>query len=201
MSADDNDFDVAKKVTNLLQGVAKERQQKILRWVAENFDLAMTNPTPGQGPSNPAQGGTPGGMAGQQGRALDVKTFIDSKNPGSDVQFATAIAYYYRFEAPAEQRKDSITAETLQDATRLAGRTRITQPRVVLHNAKKQGYLDSADRGQFRINTVGENLIAMALPSSGKAASSTRKSRAGRPTAKKPQATRGRKVTARTKRP
>ena len=30
-----------------------------------------------------------------------------------------------------------------------------------LNNAKAQGYLDAAERGTFRINTVGENLVAM----------------------------------------
>lgn len=41
MSADDNDFDIAKKVTDLLKGIGKDRQQKILRWVAENFDVPL----------------------------------------------------------------------------------------------------------------------------------------------------------------
>ena len=35
---------------------------------------------------------------------------------------------------------------------------------MTLNNAKNQGYLDSAERGAFQINSVGENLVAMTLP-------------------------------------
>jgi hypothetical protein len=34
-------------------------------------------------------------------------------------------------------------------------------------NAHTQGLLDRGDRGAYVINTVGENLVAMALPSDG----------------------------------
>lgn len=97
----------------------------------------------------------------------DVKSFVDSKRPKSDVQFATVVAYYHCFEASAENRKQSIDADTLQEAARLAGRRRLSKPLQTLNNAKTLGYLDSAERGQFRINSVGENLVAMTLPGSG----------------------------------
>lgn len=74
------------------------------------------------------------------------------------------MAYYYRFEAPAEERKDTITSEVLQESTRLAGRNRLTKPVMTLNNSKNLGYLDPVGRGSFKINTVGENLVAMALP-------------------------------------
>ena len=90
---------------------------------------------------------------------------MDSKKPRSDIQFATATAYYYRFEASPDQRKDSINAEVLQDAARLAARARFAHPVMTLTNAKNQGYIDQAGRGAYRINSVGENLIAMTLPS------------------------------------
>ena len=32
------------------------------------------------------------------------------------------------------------------------------------NNAKKQGYVDASERGAFKINSVGENLVAMTLP-------------------------------------
>ncbi len=190
MSAEDNDFDIAKKVADLLKGAGKDRQQKILRWVAENFDVPLVGAAPGSPP-----GGSPplppSGQTGQQGRTLDIKSFVDAKSPKSDNQFATVVAYYYRFEAPAEERKETITAETLQDATRLAGRSRMARPKDTLNNAKKQGYLDSVDRGQYRVNTVGENLVAMALPGGSAAAPTAR-----RPSAK---AAGGKRPTTRNK--
>lgn len=171
MTTSANDFDVAKAVADQLKGIDKDRQQRILRWVAESFSLDLS-----AGPAvekRPSLAGAPAGGAQhahvehtvhRHGRPADIKSFVDSKRPKSDVQFATVVAYYYRFEAPVESRKDSIDAETLQEAARLAGRRRPPQILATLNNAKRSGYLDSIERGQFRINSVGENLVAMTLP-------------------------------------
>jgi hypothetical protein len=104
-------------------------------------------------------------MGGGTG-ATDIKSFIAAKSPKSDNQFAAAVAYFYRFEAPPAERRDSINGDALQEAARLAGRKRLANPRVTLNNAKAAGYLDGASPGEFTINSVGENLVAMTLPSS-----------------------------------
>jgi hypothetical protein len=174
MNSEDNDFDVAKKVADLLKPVGKERQQKILRWVAESFELTV--PAAGPAISQPTiQGPVGPGQVTSTLRITDIKSFVDSKNPKSDNQFATVVAYYYAFEAPPDERRDTITADLLRDAARLASRKRLGTPSVTLAHAKSRGYLDAADRGQYRINSVGENLVAMALPSSGGVAEATRK--------------------------
>lgn len=80
------------------------------------------------------------------------------------MQFSAVVAYYYRFVAPPDQRREMIDSEVLQDAARPAGRTRPPKPHMTLTNAKNQGYLDKIGRGEFKLNTVGENLVAMTLP-------------------------------------
>ena len=91
---------------------------------------------------------------------------MNGKNPKNDIQFAATVAYFYRFEAPPEQRRNEIDAVLLQDACRLAGRERFKRPRITLNNAKNQGLLDrGSEAGKFTVNTVGENLVAMTLPS------------------------------------
>lgn len=171
-----SDFDAAKAVAVQLEGLEKDRQQRILRWVAESLGLiAPVSQAIGRGLQDenilashrttedqlrqPTQT--------QQQATTDIKTFIEGKKPKSDVQFATAVAYYYQFEAQAEIRKATIDASVLQEAARLAGRRRPPNPRMTLNNAKKLGYLDSSARGQFSINSVGENLVAMTLPGDG----------------------------------
>jgi len=89
---------------------------------------------------------------------------VAEKAPASENQFAAVVAYYYRFEAPPEQRRNTIGGADLQEAARLAGRKRLSNPRQTLKNAKALGYLDNPARGEFSINTVGENLVAMTLP-------------------------------------
>lgn len=181
MSPEDNDFDVAKKVADLLKPLGRERQQKILRWVGESFDVTITPAATSPAVNQPA---IPGALASSQMttqlRATNIKSFVDSKSPKSDNQFAAVVAYYYAFEAPADERHDTITAELLRDAARLAQRKRLGTPSVTLAHAKSRGYLDAVDRGQYRINSVGENLVAMTLPSSGPITESTRKAPARR---------------------
>jgi hypothetical protein len=163
-----NDFDAAKEVYELLANMDKERQQRVLRWVAESLDISLhTKPHGAQ-----AQGHQTAISSSAEvnphviahASSIDIKSFIDSKQPKSDTQFAAATAYYYRFEAMSDDRKESINAEILQNAARLASRARFVKPLMTLNNAKNQGYLDAAERGAFRINNVGENLVAMTLP-------------------------------------
>lgn len=99
---------------------------------------------------------------------MDIKTFIAAKKPGRDIQFAAAVAYYYRFEAPAAERKEVINKDDLQEATRKAGRERFGNPQQTLNNAHTLGLLDrGSEKGTFTINSVGENLVAMTLPGDG----------------------------------
>jgi hypothetical protein len=160
-----NDFDIAKNLFEQLEGLQEDRQRRILRWVAETLGIKTRSPEPQHGPL-PTQDPSvrPITPASSDTGGKDIKSFVGSKNPKSDIQFAAVVAYYYRFEAPPEGRKDTISSEILQNSTRLVGRDRLAKPHLTLNNAKNLGYLDSAGRGSFRINTVGENLVAMTLP-------------------------------------
>jgi hypothetical protein len=139
------------------------------------------------------------------GRARDIKSFVEAKKPKSDMQFAAVVAYYYQFEAPASQRLQNISAEILQDAARLASRPRLTRPLTTLNNAKSQGYLDAVGRGEFRINSVGENLVAMALPAGEATGSSlrtkSRTKRSGRKNTKSKPSKGGSKQKTRSRTP
>jgi hypothetical protein len=168
-----DDFEVAKAVFERMKELSRERQERVLRWVAEGLGVTYQGTPQSQG-QTPGFGGTPASYLQPQA-STDIKTFVAAKNPRSDQQFATVVAYYYRFEAPPAQRRDAINTETVQEAARLAGRKRLTKPLNTLNNAKKQGYLDSTTRGEFSINTVGENLVAMTLPGDAEGTSSKRR--------------------------
>ena len=103
------------------------------------------------------------------------------------MHFATVVAYFYRFMAP--EKKETVGAADLQEATRLVGRSRLANPGQTMINAAASGLLDKAGRGQYRVNTVGENLVALVLPGDGKATSAK---------ARKPKASK-RKRSARKK--
>jgi len=167
-----DDLEAVRTITAALSGFSPEEQERILRWVREKIGLVPAPrilpetrtshpplPVPLARPLEPpdSQQGTASGK--------DLKTFVTGKNPRSDVQFAATVAYFHRFEAPPDQRRNEIDAAVLQDACRLAGRARLKNPLMTLNNAKNQGLLDSGgEKGRFTVNTVGENLVAMTLP-------------------------------------
>lgn len=158
-----DDLEAVRQITDALKPFRTEEQDRIIRWAKEKIGLplssqahtqekqesilALTHPTP------------------HKKHALNIKTFVADKNPISDTHFAATVAYYYRFEAPEAERKDSISPEELREACRQADRKRINYPSQTLNNAYKEGLLDKAgEKGRYKINTVGENLVAMTLP-------------------------------------
>jgi hypothetical protein len=158
-----DDLEAVRQIAAMLEPFPSPDRERILRWARERLDMEPAVQTPQ--PHIPIQPRaitprveTPGG------KAADIRTFIDAKKPRSDIHFATVVAYYYRFEAPPDERRDSVTADVLIDACRKANRKRPPKPHDTLINAAKAGYLDATgEKGQYRINSVGENLVAMVL--------------------------------------
>lgn len=173
MSEKIDDLEAVRVLVDTLGNFDAKDQERIIRWAREKLGL-HTLPPPDQ--THHQAGSTEHHRPPGQGS--DIKTFVSQKNPTSDTQFAATVAYYYRFEAPQNQRKDTITAEDLQDACRKAGRERLKIPGQTLRNAVGLGLLDKgSERGTFTINTVGENLVAMTLPSKNTESANTNKSK------------------------
>jgi hypothetical protein len=161
------DFDIAKAIVEKLKDVAPEQQERILRWVFEILGLKLQARDSIQSASPSQQVPALAATAVTTAPISDIKQFIASKLPKSDQQYATAVAYYYQFEAPESKRRETINPEILQESTRLSGRARLANAAVILRNAKNQGYLDAVGGGEYKINHVGENLVAMTLGANG----------------------------------
>jgi hypothetical protein len=164
-----DDLDAVRKVVDALSTFDPDQQQRILRWAREKLGLSveLATPAPMVEQGQPS-GGPSRNEETHRSKSSNIRTFIESKNPSSDNQFAAAVAYFYRFEAPEHERKDAINKDDLLDACRQVGRNRISRPDQTLVNAHGQGLLDREEKGLYRINTVGENLVAVALPSDGR---------------------------------
>ena len=167
MSTKTDDLEAVRLVAEALKGFDAADQERIIRWAREKLGLPQGAAivAPSVVSAIAAAEGTvtgPAQIGGAQGQ--DIRTFIASKNPQTDNHFAAAVAYYYRFVAQGEQHKEAISADDLQNATRMVNRGRFKRPDQTLVNAHNAGLLDKAGRGAYSINTVGENLVAMALP-------------------------------------
>lgn len=169
-----DDLEAVRSIANALKGFNSDDQERILRWAREKLGLnvgpAMPPPAQREIRTPPTQQqqtspSSPDAPEVQPASAKDLKSFVKAKSPKSDVQYAATVAYFYRFEAPAADRKDEIDAGILLNSCRLADWNRPPKPGQTLLNAKGQGLLDSgSEAGKFVINSVGENLVAMSLP-------------------------------------
>jgi hypothetical protein len=173
--AQKDDLEAVRLVADALEGFEAKDQERIIRWAREKIGLPVAPVSPHAPPSSPApalgSAPQPATQLSPATSAKDLKTFVDEKRPKNDVQFAATVAYYYRFEAPENLRKSEINGDDLQEACRLVGRARFKTPGQTVRNAHTLGLLDKGEQpGFFAINSVGENLIAVALPGDGSGA-------------------------------
>lgn len=189
-----DDLEAVRKLVEVLSPFDAKEQERVIRWAREKLGL-------------PVQGSAPAGTQETQadslsggdgsGGAKNIKTFVTEKNPTSDNQLAATVAHYYRFVATPATRKEFITADDLQEACRLTGRNRLPKPAQTLINAHTNGLLNKgANRGEYGISTVGENLVAVSLP--GNAAGADARRRTARP--QKKSTTRNTRSAKRTRR-
>lgn len=168
MSKSKDDLEAVRSVIEALDGFDQNDQERIIRWAKEKLGLGETSIAVPIATSHSASQSPPFPELHKERSNADIKSFVLSKDPKNDQHFAATIAYYYRFEAPPEQRKDEITSSDLQEACRQAKRARLQNPGQTLRNAHQGGLLNKgAETGAYAINTVGENLVAMTLPTSG----------------------------------
>jgi len=163
MTKPTDDLDAVRIIIEALESFDAGDKERIVRWALEKLKLLHVAAPQAQPPAT--QPTTQPVTTPPPTATKDLRTFVAEKQPKSDVQFAAAVAFYHRFEAPAGQRKESINADDLNNACRLVNRERLKKPLQTLNNARNLGLLDSAGRGLFAINSVGENLVAMTLPS------------------------------------
>lgn len=157
-----DDLAAVRTITEALTGFDAKEQERILRWVRERVGLAVA-PEPSMLPTGSVATVNPSFVPVTA--VNDLKSFVLTKKPKSDVQFAATVAYYYRFVAPPDQKKEEITSTDLQEACRLVGRERFTVPGQTLRNAHNLGLLNKgSEAGTFGINSVGENLVDVTLP-------------------------------------
>ena len=160
-----DDLEALRTIVAALTPFKQPDQERIIRWAKEKLGLpaeikpAEIQPSGGGGSPVAHPIATP-----QHG--VTIKQFMDQKDPKSDNQVAAVVAYYHQFEASGGERKKTIIADDLTEACRKANRKRINNSHQTLINAHHTGLLDKAGKGEYTINSVGENLVAMALPGS-----------------------------------
>ena len=98
-------------------------------------------------------------------RQVDIRSFGQEKSPRSANERVAVVGYYLSELAPAEERKAEISAGDITKYFKQAAFPLPGAARMTLVNAKNAGYLDAGtERGTYRLNPVGHNLVAHSLP-------------------------------------
>lgn len=172
-----DDLEAVRAIVTALTPFKQPDQERIIRWAREKLGLsADIKPSVPAVPSHVRDSQPPAHPPATVPHGLTIRQFVEQKSPKSDNQFAAVIAYFHRFEATGAERKDNITADDLLEACRKANRERLKKPAQTLINAHHSGLLDKGGTGEYTINSVGENLVAMALP---EAAGGNKRTRGG----------------------
>lgn len=180
-------------------------RRRVLGYVQERFGVTGADEPTVQ----PTQGALPESAPSERPTApaviSDIRTLKEKKQPKSAVEMAVLVSYYVSDVAKPSERKNTIGTADITKYFKQADYPLPSQPRVILHRAKNAGYLDSADRAQYKLNPVGHNLVAHGLPrASGKQTTTRRRAKgpAKRPkkTAARAKARTRKKTTSRAKR-
>jgi len=99
-----------------------------------------------------------------QTRSVDIRTFKEEKQPSSAMEMAATVAYYLSELAPPPERKSEVQVEDMLKYFKQASFPLPKSPQFLLVNAKNAGYFDSIGGGNYKLNTVGYNLVAHNLP-------------------------------------
>ncbi|MDD5652455.1 MAG: hypothetical protein PHX98_03620 [Candidatus Moranbacteria bacterium] len=94
----------------------------------------------------------------------DIRSFLKEKDPKNLLEAAAVIAFHLQYvETEAVNRREAIDTNILMDELRKGNYKLPKAPNQVLIDAKKAGYFDSAGPGQYKLNSVGYNLVKFAL--------------------------------------
>lgn len=158
-------LEVAQNIVAELTGLTSDHQSLAIKFACETLGLQLPAAMlPSVAPIIHSTQQPTQHAAVSADHSTDIRSFTAMKAPKSDQQFTAVVAYFYQFEARPDDKKETIDAETMKEAARLAGRPQVERWNMTLTNAKNAGYLDAAGNGKFKLSSVGENLVAITLP-------------------------------------
>lgn len=168
------ELDAIKQVVEALQPLTPEGRDRVINYVFQALGITTNISTPSATPPPPSPTGTivpeiPSSQPNQEQtpRAIsDIRSFKEQKQPHSANEMAAVLAYYLAELAPQDSRKSEISTSDVDKYFKQAGFPLPAAARYTLQNAKNSGYLDpGSERGSYKLNPVGHNLVAHNLPS------------------------------------
>jgi len=161
-TSDDSELKAIAAVIDALTPLDDAARARVVDYVFRRLGLPRIAPLrPELGRSTPGAGEPqlpPGTLA-------DIRSLAAHKQPKSATEMAAVVAYYLSELAPASERKTEIRVEDIKKYFKQATFPLPGAAGMTLTHAKNAGYLDvGSQRGRYKLNPVGYNLVAHHLP-------------------------------------
>ena len=164
-----DDVKAISTLISVLRPLDEDARVHVLEFVLKRLGISLT-----AGPSAPAHrpvandlnSPSPAPATTVLSGDVDIRTFAAEKNPKTVNEKVAVIAYYLAHLAGGADRRDYIASDDIKPYFVQAGFPLPTAPpSMTLVHAKNAGYLNALDKGQYKLNAVGHNLVAHKLPS------------------------------------
>ncbi|MDE5446962.1 hypothetical protein GWG65_37650 [Bradyrhizobium sp. CSA207] len=170
--AEDEVVEAITKVMDALSPLDAEAREHVLEFVLKRMGISVVK-SAGSLAATPAYAAPPPVTPSS---GMDIRTFASEKAPKTLNEKVAVMAFFLANLAPPDERRDFITSEDIKPYFIQADFELPTGPaNMTLTNAKNAGYLNALERGQYKLNSVGHNLVAHKLPKREGASGSPRK--------------------------
>ncbi len=170
----DSELKAIQTLLSTLEPLDKDARKRVIDYVFQRLEINIKSPLVKQSSitEESLQQNIPSYQTNESVKiqSTDIRSFANDKNPKNDVE-RTALVTFYLTELAQEEKKSEISPEDITKYFKQAGFPIPSRPRQVLVNTKNAGYIDSTgNRGGYKLNPVGYNLVAFSLPSDGSSA-------------------------------
>jgi hypothetical protein len=149
-----DDVEALSTIVGVLKQLDPDAQRRVLESVQTFLGLTLSRLHSEEDLSGSR---TVSGQNFSRDRTLSPKEFLRDKNPGTDVERVTCLAYYlthYR-DTPHFKTVDISTLNTE------AAQPKFSNTSVAVDNARASGYLVAATKGNKQISAAGEKFVEL----------------------------------------
>lgn len=152
-----------------LDPLSPEARERVIGFVFHRLGVSWSGATPSTAVRSRAEPTTvslPSIRTAEQ-RPSDIRSLREQKRPRSAIEMVALVAYYLENLAPLGERKSEFSGSDLIRYFKQAAFPLPKSSLMTLVHTRNAGYIDGAGRGLYKINPVGHNLVAHALPREG----------------------------------
>jgi hypothetical protein len=154
------DFEALGIIVDALKALEPDSQRRVLMTVATFIDLHLTDAHETTHRQTPRHAGPPRPTAADiasfsENRELSPKEFLRDKQPRTDVERVTCLAFYLtHYRAMPHFKTIDISALNTE-----AAQPKFSSASVAVDNAARSGYLVAAQKGAKQLSSLGEVFI------------------------------------------